>query len=114
MASQNVSLGVQRSRDTSVVEYLTRRHVRDRIFQAAIYATLILCSILVALPFLWMLSTSLKRPGTEFVYPVQWIQNPPRWGNFVAAWTVLPFNSWAINTIVITLGATIGHVISSA
>jgi ABC-type glycerol-3-phosphate transport system permease component len=114
MASQNVSLGAERGLTRGAVGQVSRGRVRDRLSHGAIYLTLIACSILIALPFLWMISTSLKRPGTEFLYPVQWIPSPPRWGNYPAAWTVMPFNTWAINTIMITGLATIGHVASCA
>jgi multiple sugar transport system permease protein len=81
---------------------------------AAVYLTLIVCSVLVLLPFLWMVSTSLKRPGTEFTFPIEWIPGAPQWSNYERAWTVLPFGRWALNTATITLLATVGHVASSA
>jgi ABC-type glycerol-3-phosphate transport system permease component len=61
-----------------------------------------------------MISTSLKRPGTEFTMPVQWIPNPVRWGNYPEAWTTLPFTTFAINTVTITVFSTVGYVLSSA
>jgi ABC-type glycerol-3-phosphate transport system permease component len=90
------------------------QRVWGRIGKVAVYLTLIGCSVLVLLPFLWMVSTSLKRPGTEFTFPIEWIPNPPRWGNYPEAWTVLPFNRWLANTLTITVLATLGHVLSSA
>ena len=66
------------------------------------------------LPFFWMISTSLKRPGTEFAFPIEWIPNPPYWRNYPDAWTLLPFSTWFINTVIITSVSIIGHVVSCA
>jgi ABC-type glycerol-3-phosphate transport system permease component len=93
---------------------LSGARAQARIAKAAIYLTLIACSVLVLLPFLWMVSTSLKRPGTEFTMPIQWIPNPPRWDNYPTAWNVLPFNRWTVNTVTIAVLATVGHLLSSA
>jgi multiple sugar transport system permease protein len=98
---------------TRVASYLTGVRVRDTMAKVAIYLTLILGSIVVALPFLWMISTSLKRRGTEFTMPIQWIPNPIQWNNYADAWTVLPFDTFLINTVVITTFSTIGYVLSS-
>jgi multiple sugar transport system permease protein len=96
------------------VRPLGGQRARGRVAKAAVYLALIACSALVLLPFLWMVSTSLKRPGTEFTFPIEWIPSPPRWGNYPEAWTVLPFNRWLTNTLTITVLATVGHVLSSA
>jgi len=78
------------------------------------YLLLILGSLFVMLPFFWMISTSLKKPGTEFSFPIQWIPRPFHWDNYPLAWTTLPFNTWLVNTLVITLSTIIGHLLSSA
>jgi multiple sugar transport system permease protein len=41
--------------------------------------------LVLILPFVWMLSTSLKHPGTEFYYPPQWIPQPPTLQNYLTA-----------------------------
>jgi len=68
----------------------------------------------VTLPFFWMIVTSLKKPGTEFSFPIEWIPRSPRWQNYPEAWNVLPFNRWLLNTLAITSSCIIGHVLSSA
>jgi len=44
-------------------------------------------ALLMALPFLWMLSTSLKGPGEVFVFPPRWLPHPPHWENYAAMWS---------------------------
>jgi len=49
-------------------------------------------------PFLWMLSTSLKTPAATFVYPPQWISTPIVWGNYADVFRALPFGRYMLNT----------------
>lgn len=41
---------------------------------------------LFILPFVWMLSSSLKRNIDVFAVPVQWIPNPVQWANYAEVW----------------------------
>lgn len=68
----------------------------------------------LALPFLWMLSTSLKPEGREFVYPPEWLPNPMRWDNYLTALTALPFGLYFFNTLVITLSALAGTLLTAS
>ena len=77
------------------------------------YFFLILGGAFILLPFLWMISTSLKLPGTEFNYPPEWIPRPANWANYTVAWTSLPFTRWFFNTVLITVLAITGSLVSS-
>lgn len=47
-----------------------------------VYILLILGGLAMAIPFLWMLSTSLKDEGSVFSIPPQWIPSPVVWENY--------------------------------
>lgn len=79
-----------------------------------VYGTLVTCSLVVMMPFFWMITTSLKASGTEFTFPIEWLPNPPRWRNYPDGWTVMPFNLWAFNSTRITVLAIVGSICSSA
>ena len=66
------------------------------------------------LPFVWMLSTSLKEPGQVFVFPPQWIPNPVVFKNYVDAWNAVPFGRFFINSIIVAVCITTGQVFTSA
>lgn len=68
----------------------------------------------VAVPLLWMVSTSLKAREQLFVYPPAWIPSPAVWENYVYVWTVLPFGRFFANSLFITLLATAAEVVSAA
>lgn len=88
--------------------------LQDALHKALVYVLLTLGSILVMLPFFWMITTSLKQPGTEFTFPIEWLPNPPRWKNYVEGWTVLPFTRWLFNSLFVSVVAIAGSVLSSA
>lgn len=46
------------------------------------YIILAAGSLTMVVPFVWMLSTSLKQKGLEFVMPPQWIPDPWEWENY--------------------------------
>ncbi|WP_078434713.1 carbohydrate ABC transporter permease [Metabacillus halosaccharovorans] len=56
------------------------------IQKIAAYVFLIIGGFIMAIPFFWMLSTSLKPEGAVFTMPPQWIPEKFVWENY---WTVL-------------------------
>jgi multiple sugar transport system permease protein len=81
-----------------------KRKLRQRILQAVLtHAVLIGLSILFAVPFLWLVSTSLKPPQQIFVLPPEWIPNPFMWSNYPQALTYIPFFRYMGNTFYIAL-----------
>jgi multiple sugar transport system permease protein len=71
-------------------------------------------ALLMTLPFLWMVSTSLKETAQIWVFPPQWLPNPVRWQNYTEALTILPFWRYALNTLIITVVTTLGVVLTSS
>ncbi len=93
-----------------------RRRVRRQqlLSRMLLYLVLTLLGMVMLLPLLWLLSTSLKARGLEFTFPPQWIPEPAVWGNYYEALTILPFGRFFFNTVWITLLSTIGALISSS
>jgi ABC-type glycerol-3-phosphate transport system permease component len=77
---------------------------------------LIACSAVMLIPFVWLISTSLKIRGTEFIFPPQWIPRPPVWENYYTAFFAsgLPFPRFLLNTTVITLASVVGTLVSTS
>ena len=56
-----------------------------------IYAILLVITICMILPFLWMLSASIKSNREVFVMdPFVWIPKQPKWDNYIKIWTKIP------------------------
>ncbi len=105
--SQTAQSGV-RSRRTGI----TRKQIKRVIRTILIHAMLIPMAFIFMLPFLWMLSTSLK-PDTQFyAYPPVWIPSPLQWSNYPDAVTYISFFLYLRNTLTIAVLATIGSLIS--
>ena len=81
-----------------------RNSKRGRIFA---YIVLILVSVLMLFPFLWLVASSLKSQLAIFDYPPTLIPNPPIWQNYVDAMTFRPFGLYLRNSLAIaTLNVT--------
>lgn len=85
-----------------VPESSRRQSTGDFILRVFVYAVIVLGAAVVLIPFAWMLSTSLKSQERLFVYPPEWMPNPPQWHNYVDAWRALPFGRFLWNTIFMT------------
>ena len=114
MAQRSLEHRGQQSVVSSLVNLLQSRRRQDLILKTVVYLVLLIGAFGVMLPFFWMISTSLKRPGTEFTFPIEWIPVPPRFGNYWTAWSILPFNQWLFNTVRITGLSILGHIVSCA
>lgn len=53
------------------------------------------------LPFLWLVTSSLKSELAIFSYPPQWVPRPALWRNYVEAWQARPFDRYLWNSLVI-------------
>ncbi|MBM6387180.1 MULTISPECIES: carbohydrate ABC transporter permease [Paenibacillus] len=65
-------------------------------------ATIVLVAIF-AIPFLWMISTSLKSYPETVIFPPQWIPSKVMWSNFQAAWESGPFLKYLMNSVVVSI-----------
>ncbi|MCX7017642.1 MAG: carbohydrate ABC transporter permease [bacterium] len=80
----------------------------------AAHAVLLALSAAFALPFIWLVITSLKPPRQIFEFPPRWIPDPIQWSNYREAIQAFPFIDYTINTLFVTLSGTFATVASSA
>jgi ABC-type glycerol-3-phosphate transport system permease component len=73
----------------------------DRTWRLFIWVLLVVGAIIMALPFVWLVSSSLKEERQIFQFPPSWIPNPVRWQNYTDALTYKPFNIYLMNTMII-------------
>lgn len=78
------------------------------------YILLSLFGVSMIVPFLWMVSTSLKEPGDVFTYPPKWLPNPIIWENYPKAWNAVPFARGYINSVFVAVTVTFGQVFTSS
>jgi ABC-type glycerol-3-phosphate transport system permease component len=75
------------------------------------YAMLLAVALMMALPFIWMLSTSLKTPGTEFRYPPEFLPRTFDATAYERLFTLVDFGGYFINTIIVTAGTVAGQLV---
>jgi multiple sugar transport system permease protein len=90
----------------------TRRLVKKIAREGIAHLVLFTTGISFVLPFVWMISTSLKGPHQILAWPPQWIPMPFFWSNYVEAVTFVPFFLYLKNTMVIALWNVLGIIIS--
>jgi ABC-type glycerol-3-phosphate transport system permease component len=80
----------------------------------SVYLLLIGFAALLILPFLWILSTSLKGNEQIFVIPPKWIPETFHWENYIDVFKKMPFLIYLKNTVFITGLTIVGVVFSSS
>ncbi|MCY4353830.1 MAG: carbohydrate ABC transporter permease [Truepera sp.] len=80
----------------------------------ALHLGLILGSSLMLLPFLWMVSTSLKLPREIFTFPPTWIPSEFAWSNYTKALTAMPFSRFYLNSLAVAIAVTLLTILTSA
>ncbi len=77
----------------------------------AVHLALSLGALLMVGPFLWELLTSLKTLGESTRVPPTLLPETWRWSNYADVFGRLPFLSMYVNTILMTLGRTVGQLV---
>ncbi|GAB6283054.1 MAG: carbohydrate ABC transporter permease [Ignavibacterium sp.] len=87
---------------------------RNFINKTFIYLLLLLFAAFFIIPFLWVLSTSLKTESEVFVLPIKWIPEKLHFENYAEVFQKMPFLIYLKNSVVITVVTIIGTVLSSS
>lgn len=98
-----------------------RRQSQDIVARVIIYGLLLIGAVIILVPFLWMVSTSLKTERQLFTWPPRWIPDPVAYENYWNAWeqlgSIAPgLTFWRIigNTLFITVLAMFAEMFSAA
>ncbi len=101
--------------DTRAVPTIARpRGTHEAVLLAITYVLIAIGAAAVLVPFLWMVSTSLKGEDRLFIYPPEWIPNPIRWVNYREAWQALPFDRFLLNTMFMTVLAMLAEIFTAS
>jgi len=97
------------------MEGIPPRNMQAFFWKLILTVILFAFAITMVLPFLWMVSTSLKKPIEVFAYPIQWIPHTFHWDNYKEVWSG-PRSFWIYywNSIKVTGLTVIGTVIVSS
>ncbi|AGY81114.1 sugar ABC transporter permease [Carnobacterium inhibens subsp. gilichinskyi] len=85
----------------------------EKIKKSLIYIVLILGAATMLIPFIWMLSTSLKTPGETVAMPPVWTPDSLQFGNYAEAFAAAPFGRYFLNSVFVTVLSTLGELITT-
>jgi ABC-type glycerol-3-phosphate transport system permease component len=91
-----------------------KRTTRRAVKNAAVYVLLILLGGLFLLPFLWMVTSSLRSQGAGITFPPQFLPTEFNWQNYPRVFEMIPFARFALNSIIVTTLAVIGELLSAS
>jgi len=78
------------------------------------YAALLILAGVFILPFLWMISTSLKGYENIFSLPLKWLPEKIHWENYLKVFQAMPFLVYLKNSVFVTVLAITGTVLSAS
>ena len=79
-----------------------------------LYIVLIAVALFTLIPFVWMISSSLKLDREVFAYPMKWIPETFRWENYVLIWQKVPLLTYFKNTAFIAIVVTFLQTLTSS
>ncbi|MBW4079863.1 carbohydrate ABC transporter permease [Paenibacillus sp. S150] len=79
-----------------------------------VYILLFVTVLCMLVPYIWMLSSSLKLNKDVFSFPMVWIPANPRWENFADIWTRIPLGRFIYNTAKLSIIVTILQLLTSS
>jgi len=89
------------------------RDVLEVSLQLTKQVILFLGALIMVLPFVWMLSTSLKYPPDVLAYPPQFIPLRPTLTNFSQVFATAPFGRFFLNSLFVSIMATVSILFTS-
>ena len=91
-----------------------RVSVVNSVRAAASWLALAALAAVFVLPFLWMISTSLKADKQVFAIPMQWLPRPAHGENYPIALAAFPFWRYLGNTLILCAATVAGSLVSCA
>lgn len=88
--------------------------IKKRLGASGYYAISVLIAIVSMIPFLWMISTSLKTQGAIMTIPIQWIPENPNLDAYVEVFSKFNFLRTVGNSLFISVTYTLVTLISSS
>ena len=106
---------VRQGKTLGGAQIMKSAHKKAVLGKVIVYAILILIAAVMIIPFLWMLSASIKSDREVFqMNPFVWIPANPRWDNYLKIWTKIPFGRFVGNTVYLTLIVTFLQLLTSS
>ena len=87
---------------------------QNRIKKVFLYLILIVLAATMIVPFIWMISTSLKSREFLLVMPPEFLPKNPTLDSYKRLMELLPFGRMILNSFIVAIAVTIGQLISGS
>jgi ABC-type glycerol-3-phosphate transport system permease component len=84
------------------------------VSRIATHSILIVMAVLMIFPLIWLISTSLKAPSKQMLWPPQFIPNPVYFKNYSDLFVLAPMTNYLFNSFKISVLSVIGVCFSSS
>ena len=91
-----------------------QKRLSSPIMKIALYAVLIVVAATMFVPFLWMISTSLKENQFVLSMPPEFFPAAPTLESYQQLLELLPFGRMMVNSFIVAISVTIGQIISGS
>jgi ABC-type sugar transport system, permease component len=95
-----------------VRDKLKRTSVRRRVGNILGFILASVLGLLFVVPFLWMISTSLKDLSEVYAFPPRLLPEVFKWSNYADAWNAVPFNIFFLNSLIVASTTTVGVILT--
>ena len=85
-----------------------------KITKISIYFLLVIGSVIMIIPLLWMIRSSFMGMQQIFIFPPEWIPTPWVFTNYPEALTTVPFIQYFLNTITILIPSVLGTLVTAS
>ena len=79
-----------------------------------LYIVLVAIALVTLIPFVWMISASLKLDREVFSYPIRWVPEVFHWENYSLIWSKVPLLTYFKNTAFIAIVVTFIQTLTSS
>ena len=101
-------------KETVYIPQQAPRSYGDLIWRTLNLVLLLFFAFLMLMPFVWLVTSSLKTQLNIFQYPPSFLPDPVQFQNYVDALTLKPFHLYLRNTLIIAILNVIAVVVSSS
>lgn len=82
--------------------------------RVVVFIILLIGAGTMLLPFVWMISTSLKDANLVYTIPPQWLPNPVDWQNYIEIWTASNLLTGIKNSVIISASVLVLSTLTSS
>ena len=96
------------------IGFFARKSVQVMLWRLVSVTLITIGAAILMVPLVWMVSTSLKTNAEAFLFPPRWIPKRFLWRNYIEAVTTIRYFLYFRNTVIVTVAAMTGQVISAS